>query len=123
LPSGDSGDTPPTLEISTSIVSPSSRSIATRDPTATDSSPADSSTRTARCSRSRRMVIRRSRRPCSFFAAWYSKFSERSPWARAVLIASTTSARFGPSSSASSASSCVFWASVRYSGLSGTWAG
>ena len=44
--------------------------------------------------------------PCSFFAAWYSKFSDRSPCSRAVAIASTTACRFGPSSSASSASSC-----------------
>ena len=56
------------------------------------------------------MRIRASSRPCSFFAAWYSKFSERSPKLRAVAIAWTTSARFGPSSSASSASSCSFWA-------------
>ena len=48
--------------------------------------------------------IRASSRPCSFFAAWYSKFSERSPNSRAVLIACTASFRFGPSSSASSAS-------------------
>ena len=31
--------------------------------------------------------MRASSRPCSFFAAWYSKFSERSPNSRAVLIA------------------------------------
>ena len=29
--------------------------------------------------RLRRIVIRRSSSPCSFFAAWYSKFSDRSP--------------------------------------------
>ena len=29
-------------------------------------------------------MIRRSSRPCSFFAAWYSKFSERSPKPRAT---------------------------------------
>ena len=50
--------------------------------------------------------MRRSSSPCSFFAAWYSKFSERSPCPRAIAIASTTACRFGPSSSASSASSC-----------------
>ena len=33
-------------------------------------------------------MIRRSSSPCSFFAAWYSKFSERSPCPRAVAIAS-----------------------------------
>src|SRR5581483_4466040 len=38
--------------------------------------------------------------------AWYSKFSDRSPCARATAIASTAALRFGPSSSASSASSC-----------------
>ena len=27
--------------------------------------------------------------PCSFFAAWYSKFSDRSPKLRATAIAST----------------------------------
>ncbi len=32
--------------------------------------------------------MRASSRPCSFLAAWYSKFSERSPNERAVLIAS-----------------------------------
>src|SRR5439155_11465016 len=35
FPSGESGETPPTLEISTSIVSPSSRSMVTREPTET----------------------------------------------------------------------------------------
>ena len=35
--------------------------------------------------------MRASSRPCSFFAAWYSKFSDRSPNSRAVLIAATTS--------------------------------
>ena len=51
--------------------------------------------------------MRRSSSPCSFFAAWYSKFSEMSPNSRARLIASTTSLRRGPSSSASSASSAA----------------
>ena len=40
--------------------------------------------------------MRASSRPCSFFAAWYSKFSERSPNSRAFLIAATTSVRRGP---------------------------
>ena len=40
--------------------------------------------------------MRASSRPCSFFAAWYSKFSERSPNARAVAIASTAAFRCGP---------------------------
>ena len=55
--------------------------------------------------RARSVRIRASSRPCSFFAAWYSKFSERSPNSRAVLIAATTAARRGPSSSSSSARS------------------
>ena len=41
----------------------------------------------ARSSRERSVRMRASSRPCSFFAAWYSKFSERSPNSRAVLIA------------------------------------
>ena len=87
LPSGDAGETPPTLEISTSIGSPSSRrSIVTRDPTATSPlfAAASSSTSSARCRRLRRIVMRRSRRPCSVLAAWYSKFSERSPKPRGL---------------------------------------
>ncbi len=31
--------------------------------------------------------------PCRSFAAWYSAFSDRSPWARASSIASTISGR------------------------------
>src|SRR6185436_9730567 len=49
------------------------------------------------------LVIRASSRPCSFLAAWYSKFSDRSPNPRAVAIASIAAALRGPSSSASSA--------------------
>ena len=51
--------------------------------------------------------------PCSFFAAWYSKFSERSPNSRAFLIAATTSTRRGPSSSASSSRSASACFSVK----------
>jgi len=61
---------------------------------------AASSISTALCSRERRIVMRRSSRPCSFFAEWYSKFSDRSPCARATAIASTIALRRGPSSSA-----------------------
>ena len=64
-------------------------------------------------------MIRRSSRPCSFFAAWYSKFSERSPKLRAVVIACDRFAcARGPSSSASSASSCSFCAAVNASAFS-----
>ena len=59
--------------------------------------------------------MRASSRPCSFFAAWYSKFSERSPNERAVAIASTAAARRGPSSSASSASRAARCSGVRIS--------
>ena len=62
------------------------------------------STTTAVWIRSRSLRMRASSRPCSFFAAWYSKFSERSPNERAVAVASTAAARRGPSSSAGSAS-------------------
>src|SRR6476620_4780057 len=55
-----------------------------------------SSTTVACWIRWRSTLIRASSSPCSFFAAWYSKFSERSPCARAVAIACTTSLRFGP---------------------------
>ena len=85
-PSGESGETPPTAEISTSIASPSSSAISTIEPTPTCSS-VSCSTVTAWVRRSRSARIRASRRPCSFFAAWYSKFSDRSPNSRAVLIA------------------------------------
>ena len=64
-----------------------------------------SSTISALSSRARSVRMRASSRPCSFFAAWYSKFSERSPNSRAFLIAATTSVRRGPSSSASSSRS------------------
>ena len=61
-------------------------------------------------------MIRASINPCSFFAAWYSKFSERSPCARAVAIASIDRlAASGPSSSSSSACSCACAAGVRTS--------
>ena len=102
-PSGESGETPPTAEISTSISSPPSSAISTIDPTPTFSS-VSCSTVTAWLRRWRSVRIRASSRPCSFFAAWYSKFSERSPNSRAVLIACTAALRFGPSRSASSAS-------------------
>ena len=118
-PTGESGETPPTLEISTCMVAPSSSSTSTVDPTETTPLVAavSSTTTDGRAGRAG-CVIRRSSRPCSFLAAWYSKFSERSPKPRAVAIASTIAARFGPSSSASSASSCSFWASVNGSDLS-----
>ncbi len=64
-------------------------------PTSSDDA---SSTISAWSSRDRSVRMRASSRPCSFFAAWYSKFSERSPNSRAFLIAATTSARRGPSS-------------------------
>ena len=92
LPSGESGETPPTLEISISIVSPCSSSISTIEPTPTVSVDV-CSTVTAWWSLRRSFVIRASSSPCSFFAAWYSKFSERSPKARAVAIASTAAFR------------------------------
>ena len=97
LPSGESGETPPTLEISIVIRSPFSSSTSTVEPIPT-SPLADGSfsTSTERWSRSRIVLIRCSSSPCSFFAAWYSKFSDRSPKSRAVAIASTASARAGP---------------------------
>src|SRR5581483_11696927 len=121
-PTGDSGETPPTLEISTVMRSPSSRSSSTVAPTVTTplAAAAASSITSACWSRARRIAIRRSRRPCSFFAAWYSKFSERSPWARAVAIASMIAFRLGPSSSSSSACSCACAAGVRTSPSSAT---
>ena len=106
-PSGEVGDTvpePPTALISTVIASPPSSTISTTEPMPT-SSPLASSTISALSSRWRSVRMRASRRPCSFLAAWYSKFSERSPNSRAVLIAATTAVRRGPSSSASSSRS------------------
>src|SRR5260221_5800337 len=38
-------------------------------------------------------LMRASIMPCSFFAAWYSKFSERSPNSRAALILATMAGR------------------------------
>src|SRR6266446_2187435 len=38
-------------------------------------------------------LIRASMKPCSFLAAWYSKFSERSPNSRAALILATMAGR------------------------------
>ena len=67
----------------------------TIEPTPTCSS-VSCSTVTAWCRRSRSVRMRASSRPCSFFAAWYSKFSERSPNSRAVLIAWTAAFRRGP---------------------------
>src|SRR5581483_3424346 len=119
-PSGESGETepvPPRLETSSSIRPPSSSSISTREPTETRPASASSTTSEFR-SRSWRILIRRSSRPCSFFAAWYSKFSERSPNSRAALIACTIAVRFGPSSSASSPSSAARWAAVSCSRFS-----
>src|SRR5206468_9948338 len=69
-------------------------------------------TTTAWSRRERSVRILASSMPCSFFAAWYSKFSDRSPCSRAVLIAWTTSVRRGPSSSASSAASRARCSSV-----------
>ena len=79
-------------------------STSTTEPMPT-SSPPPRSTISAPSSRARSVRMRASSSPCSFFAAWYSKFSERSPNSRAFLIAATTSARRGPSSSASSSRS------------------
>src|SRR5919106_1644876 len=110
-PSGASGETPPTAEISTSSFSPSPSSTWTIEPTPTCSS-VSCSTVTAWWSRSLRIWIRRSSRPCSFLAEWYSKFSAMSPNSRARAIASMISRRRGPSSSASSASSAVRWSGV-----------
>ena len=118
-PSGESGETPPTLEISTVIRSPFSSSTSTVDPIPTSPLADDAwSTSTARSKRSRIVLIRASSRPCSFFAAWYSKFSDRSPKPLAVEIAWTTSLRRGPSSWASSDSSRCFWSAVIGSCLS-----
>src|SRR4051794_28841128 len=64
------------------------------------------------------MRIRASSRPCSFLAAWYSKFSERSPNSRAFLIAATTSVRRGPSSSSTSTRSASACFCVRRSNSS-----
>src|SRR5215210_665398 len=110
-PSGEVGETvpaPPTALTSTVIVSPPSSRTSTTEPMPTVS-PLASSTMSAWSRRERSVRIRASSRPCSFFAAWYSKFSERSPNSRAFLIAATASVRFGPSSSSSSvrrASAC-----------------
>ncbi len=58
---------------------PSSSSISTIDPTLTSSSASsDSSTSTEWSRRERSVRMRASSKPCSFFAAWYSKFSDRS---------------------------------------------
>ena len=100
------GDTPPTGEIVTSIGSPCSSCTSTIDPGPMCSS-VSCSTTTAVRRRSRSFAIRASSIPWSFFAAWYSKFSDRSPNLRAVAIASIAAARRGPSSSASSASSAL----------------
>ena len=100
---------PPTALTSTVIAWPLSPSTSTTEPTPTSSVPA-SATISAPSSRDRSVRMRASSRPCSFFAAWYSKFSERSPNSRAVLIAATTSSRRGPSrcaSSSRSASACL----------------
>src|SRR5262249_20820126 len=111
-PSGDVGETvpePPTALISTVSFWPLSPSMSTTDPTPTSSADA-CSTISAPSRRARSVRMRASSKPCSFFAAWYSKFSARSPNSRAFLIAATTSVRRGPSSSASSsrsASACL----------------
>ena len=116
-PSGESGATaplPPPFETTTRSSSPSASVTSTVDPTATTPAALDGFLMmTAFRSFSSSTAIWRSSRPCSFLAAWYSKFSDRSPNPRAVAIASTASARFGPFSSASSASSasCSFWVS------------
>ena len=80
------------------IVSPSSRSQLDTEPTVTTplAAAASSSITSEFWRRERRIVMRRSSRPCSFFAAWYSKFSDRSPCARATAIASTIALRRGP---------------------------
>src|SRR5581483_11310241 len=113
-PSGDVGETvpaPPTALTSTVIVEPPSSSTSTTEPMPTSSLPV-SSTIVAFSRRARSVRMRASSRPCSFFAAWYSKFSERSPNSRAVLIAATTSVRRGPSSSSSSSRSAAACFSV-----------
>src|ERR687890_539337 len=98
-PSGDVGETVP---------APPTPLTSTPEPRPTGS-PAASATISAMSRRERSVRMRASSRPCSFFAAWYSKFSERSPNSRAFLIAATASVRRGPSSSSSSvrnASAC-----------------
>ena len=116
-PSGEVGDTvpaPPTALISTVSFWPPSPSMSTTEPTPTSSADA-SSTISAPSRRARSVRMRASSRPCSFFAAWYSKFSERSPNSRAFLIAATTSVRRGPSSSASSSRSALACFAVSFS--------
>ena len=63
------GEPPATLEISTSKRPPLSSSTSTTEPTPTTPSSA-CSTMTAFSTRCRRIAIRRSSRPCSFFASW-----------------------------------------------------
>src|SRR4051794_30411877 len=65
--------------------------------------------------RARNVRMRASSMPCSFFAAWYSKFSERSPNSRAFLIAATTSCLRGPSSSSTSARRAAACLTVSFS--------
>src|SRR5262249_55557832 len=96
-PSGEVGETvpaPPTALTSTVLFSPPPSPTPTTGPIPT-SSPLASSTISAWSSRARRLRMRASSSPCSFFAAWYSKFSDRSPNSRAFLIAATTSVRRG----------------------------
>src|SRR5258708_3503085 len=75
-------------------------------------------------------LIRASIMPCSFFAAWYSKFSERSPNSRAALILATIAGRrtvISWSSSLRTATSpsgvmwtslVIYWSLVRRNGTS-----
>src|SRR5260370_9358226 len=75
-------------------------------------------------------LIRASIMPCSFFAAWYSKFSERSPNSRAALILATIAGRRTVVSWSSSlrtatrpsgvmwTSLVIYWSLVRRNGTS-----
>src|SRR5260370_42535595 len=62
---------------------------------------------TASSSRMRASII-----PCSFLAAWYSKFSDRSPSSRAALILATIDGRLTVVSSC-----CSFSTAARPSGV------
>jgi hypothetical protein len=91
-PSGDVGDTvpaPPTALTSTDSFCPLSPSMSTTDPTPTssvkslDTPPASGASAACGCALSK---------PCSFFAAWYSKFSEVAKLARGLDRCTTSRA-------------------------------
>ena len=75
---GESGETPPTGDLDNPVAVLVLDVDRRPDPTSPLADDAGSTT-TARSRRSRIVRIWASSRPCSFFAAWYSKFSDRSP--------------------------------------------